>query len=461
MPIDNFINDVKKLLLLPLLILLSACGNSQSDKSFDRKVENLTAFAKVYGHVKYFHPSDEAKDIDWDKFAAHPVMSLKNAQNDRDLKEKMEVLFSLIAPTVSFYNEKPEGDHFLSEYLEMINTDTTRLKTVAWQHKGVYLGVDNRPYRSSRTFRNDFDLNRAVRISQNLDLNELTGKEIRLRSSIWSLNQDEDSQAELIIITDRQNLFSEKFDLSDQRDNRKELELRVELDENAESIDVGFHFQGTTDLLINSIELEYRSDLSDWEPYLLQKLEFINNRENSSAEWELASMGVFEYEKPEDGSFRITSKPKLFEHYPSVGETAVQQISGGLWSEVPLALFSKDEFTLPQIGASEIEKQLLSQFKHQVDQVYLNPIVTNDQDHQLANIIIAWNVFQHFYPYFDVVDVDWNGVLTEALERVLLDHSGDQYSETLHWMIAQLHDGHGAVTCGDDASLYNRLFVLI
>jgi hypothetical protein len=214
------------------------------------------------------------------------------------------------------------------------------------------------------------------------------------------------------------------------------------------------HFQGTTDLLINSIELEYKSASSDWVLYPLRNPEFIYNTENNLAEWELASMGVFEYGKPEDGFFRITSKQKLFAHYPSVGETAVQKISSGLWSEVPLALFSNDEFTLPTNGAIEIGKQLLSQLKHQVDQVYINPIATKDQDHQLANIIIAWNVFQHFYPYFDVVDVDWNSVLTEALERVLFDNSGDQYSETLHWMIAQLQDGHGGVTCGDDTSHY-------
>ena len=30
-------------------------------------IENVRAFAKLYGYVRWFHPSDEASAIDWDK----------------------------------------------------------------------------------------------------------------------------------------------------------------------------------------------------------------------------------------------------------------------------------------------------------------------------------------------------------------------------------------------------------
>jgi hypothetical protein len=38
-----------------------------------------------------------------------------------------------------------------------------------------------------------------------------------------------------------------------------------------------------------------------------------------------------------------------------------------------------------------------------------------DRETRLAGVILAWNVFQHFYPYFDVVEVDWPAVLRAAL----------------------------------------------
>ena len=34
-------------------------------------IENLLAFAKLYGYVRYFHPSDAASSIDWERFAVH------------------------------------------------------------------------------------------------------------------------------------------------------------------------------------------------------------------------------------------------------------------------------------------------------------------------------------------------------------------------------------------------------
>jgi len=31
----------------------------------------------------------------------------------------------------------------------------------------------------------------------------------------------------------------------------------------------------------------------------------------------------------------------------------------------------------------------------------------NDRAVRLADVVIAWNILQHFYPYFDVVKMDW------------------------------------------------------
>jgi len=65
---------------------------------------------------------------------------------------------------------------------------------------------------------------------------------------------------------------------------------------------------------------------------------------------------------------------------------------------------------------------------------------------RLADVVMAWNIFQHFYPYFDVVDTDWNDVLTKSLNRALTDGSDEDFLSTLRWMVAQLQDGHGFVS---------------
>jgi len=44
--------------LLCLLIITSNCKGEP-----EVSIKNLVAFAKVYGYVKYFHPSDAAESI--------------------------------------------------------------------------------------------------------------------------------------------------------------------------------------------------------------------------------------------------------------------------------------------------------------------------------------------------------------------------------------------------------------
>jgi hypothetical protein len=61
---------------------------------------------------------------------------------------------------------------------------------------------------------------------------------------------------------------------------------------------------------------------------------------------------------------------------------------------------------------------------------------------QLANFVIAWNVLQHFYPYFDVVKVDWEQALTDALKQSLKDHTTDQFVQTMKQMLEKTCDGH-------------------
>jgi len=43
------------------------------------QVKNVRAFAKLYGYVRYFHPSDAAAETDWEKFAIHGVRQARDA----------------------------------------------------------------------------------------------------------------------------------------------------------------------------------------------------------------------------------------------------------------------------------------------------------------------------------------------------------------------------------------------
>ena len=65
----------------------------------DQRIQNLRAFAKLYGYVRYFHPSDEASRIDWDRFAIYGCRTVKNAKSTEELRSVLQGLFYPIAPT--------------------------------------------------------------------------------------------------------------------------------------------------------------------------------------------------------------------------------------------------------------------------------------------------------------------------------------------------------------------------
>jgi C-terminal processing protease CtpA/Prc len=64
---------------------------------------------------------------------------------------------------------------------------------------------------------------------------------------------------------------------------------------------------------------------------------------------------------------------------------------------------------------------------------------------RLADVVIGWNVFQHFYPYFDLVPISWDEELTTALRSALRDRTAADFVHTLDRMVAALHDGHARV----------------
>jgi C-terminal processing protease CtpA/Prc len=104
----------------------------------------------------------------------------------------------------------------------------------------------------------------------------------------------------------------------------------------------------------------------------------------------------------------------------------------GLSVLVPLAVLADSAGTYPRVSVPD---SLTGQMR----------FTANDRATRLATVVLAWNILQHFYPYFDVVDVDWDLELRQALNAAAEDSSEEAFLKTLRLMVAALEDGHGNV----------------
>ncbi|HYJ87379.1 MAG TPA: S41 family peptidase [Pyrinomonadaceae bacterium] len=124
--------------------------------------------------------------------------------------------------------------------------------------------------------------------------------------------------------------------------------------------------------------------------------------------------------------------------FPDPLKPFTANLEGGVSVAMPLALYMDAKGTIPH-GAAKISGEA--------------PLVKysgNDRATRLTNIALAWNIFQHFYPYFDAVKTDWPLALKEALTAAATDSNEKAFLNTLKHMVAQLHDGHGGVYHASD-----------
>lgn len=113
-------------------------------------------------------------------------------------------------------------------------------------------------------------------------------------------------------------------------------------------------------------------------------------------------------------------------------------LGGGVSASIPLAVFADASRTLPAPARPPLP---------------ISPATYsgNDRATRIGAVVILWNVLQHFYPYFDVVEVDWPAELQTALRAAAADRDEVAFHRTLRRMIAAIDDGHGSVTHGSAA----------
>ncbi len=108
-------------------------------------------------------------------------------------------------------------------------------------------------------------------------------------------------------------------------------------------------------------------------------------------------------------------------------------LGGGVSVAIPLAVYSNASGTLPRESTPEPPPA--------------NSPEPSARSVRLAAVAKLWNVIQHFFVYWDVIETDWEQVLRNALTEAAAS-SEEDFLTVLQHMMASIHDGHSFTTAG-------------
>jgi hypothetical protein len=256
-------------------------GNEPARRLTPRGTDNLVAFTRLLGYVRFFHPSDQVAAANWDSVAIAGVQAAERATNPRDLAVTLEDFFQTVAPTLRVFptGTRPDLPAELAPPSGVANPEIT-----AWSHFGVGLNNGNNIYKSERT----------------------------------------------------------------------------------------------------------------------------------------ASRGA-----PPSG-------------LPLPGEPLVVDLGGGVSAQIPLTLYKETQGnTIPRVSP-DVQPPRPDKPEGFVP-------LGNDRATRLANMALSWTIFQHFYPYFDAIRVDWNAELRKGLAGAATAKDERAFVDVLRRLVAALQDGHGFV----------------
>ena len=328
-----------------------------------------------------------------------------------------------------------------------------------WQHVGAGSASGGSLYVSVRVNRPYEPDGRATLGAYGIDVAKHAGKTVRMRAWVKAGGRSPRSQAQLWLRVDRPSgvgFFDNMSDRPIRADEWTEYTVEGPLAEDAQRIGFGALASGRGEFLYDDFRISVVDAGGREEPLPVPNGGFeVQGSPGAGAvlpSWGAQVQGM-EFRVREEGAhggrraFEFSTKvqpaaPPLFEKRAQAGQIVDKEIGRGLRAHIPLTLECDEGGTLPRAEAGD---EGLDRLKADLAALTGATLNAGDENVRLGDVIIAWNVFQHFYPYFDVVEVDWDAALTRALERALADRTESEFLRTLNWLVARLDDGHGRV----------------
>lgn len=415
-----------RFILLCLAVPLAAAASASTIT--DRQIDVIESV----GVVRYFHPHDGVTRVDWNRVLHDGFVLAADAGSDEDFAKALVALFAPIGTGIVRVDEDA------ATTAGALRCDGDQ-PPVRWAHEGFAAppavprarAYDSRRIGMKRTESRRYDY--AVLAKYTL-AEPYRGQQLALTGR---LRVPEGGEAVLWIRVDgpdQETLFFDNMD--DRRVDSADWTAKglvVPIPDEALFVAFGMVVYGTVPAQFDRIQLRRFDETTD-RPVGESLIE-------APLEWRLTSdsqrhvHAVTEHEEGIAADLRVLpAEEAVPEDVLALFEAAPRdhfvELSDGSRLRVPLALCPEDV---------EMDPRAREWLWRQLPALAVEPL---DASARLRlDLATLWPVFQHFYPYREVLD-DWTKELAGALESVDDVVDREAHQAALERFLAGVHDGH-------------------
>jgi Peptidase family S41 len=420
---------------LALITLSSATTWRSAAQSTQHELENVEAFSRLYGVIRFFYPGDAAANADWNRLAVDGVARIRTAPDSTALAARLRNIFEPLGPGIEIASSLP------AFHAPVPTTEPL----VAWRYFGPGATTPRRgtPYRAkrtNRTLRSGVASDGFALFTQSLAALDFRGKSVRLRGLVRAAVSDNQSGGALWLRVDRGDNGIGCLDNMMNRLVReaawREYVIQCDVADDATGIVFGVMAFGGATADFDALEVSVPAANGAWRAVPITDGGF---EAESATAW--SRVGTMDAQitrgaegAPEGRQFvRFVPRElaglataELFPELPPVfGDHIDVDLAAGLRARVALTLTDAQA----KAGGSATTAT----------------VPASDQDRGLADIVVAWNFYRHFYPYFAEASVDWDALLGSQLKRAYDASTRAGQAEALRRLVADARDGHGTV----------------
>lgn len=442
---------------LCLLLILNVLSETSFAQLTPRQERNLDAFANLYGYVRYFHPSDEASNINQARFAAAGALKMLSVKDDAGLIKTLNDIFLPIAPTIKIFSTRQPAVFNVSN---LTPPNANMNKTIYWQHLGIS------PYRvKGKPFFISERVNRPEKpyaaqlftypFTDTLDLSHFAGERFTI-TFLARANQKQGGYQKIKIEAKRDSLNNVKdiFATSGRGNNligpeQKKFSFSGVIDPKHTCIIFNMTGDASEAMSIDKVELTVDDGNKNVSVLLKDSPYTVKHLSKSVTVYEL------KFEKVEAPMVYYQTSLKM-------GDVIRKEIVPGIAVIVPQYLYGDAQHTFPQVGSRDItaiETDMYNTVHKDKDGNVIDS--GNELDIRLANVIMSWNVVNNSYPYWARATKTPLEVLNDGLNRAMTDKTNLDFLKSLKEIYRPLNDGLFGAFLNAPGIVYNNFFAQV